>query len=279
MRDQRAEALAQILVRYSTRVQKGDVCVIQSTTAAEVLVQAVYEEVLRAGGHPIIQLTTTGAAGRLLRAGLGRAARLGVAHREVGRRARRRAHRDHGRRQRARAPARRSGKQARAQKARKPLMETSMQRAAEGDAPLGAHALPHRGLRRRGGHVAARVRGLLLRGVPGRRRRPGHGVGAPVRRGEAGWPSGSTGAARCTSRRPGTDLTLGVEGRTWIPCAGEHNMPDGEFFTGPGRGLGQRRRWRSRSPPGTAAARWRACASGSRTARSWTPPPSAARSS
>ncbi len=52
MRDQRAEALAQILVRYSTRVQKGDVCVIQSTSAAEVLVQAVYEEVLRAGGSP-----------------------------------------------------------------------------------------------------------------------------------------------------------------------------------------------------------------------------------
>ena len=61
MRDQRAEALAQILVRYSTRVQKGDVCVIQSTSAAEVLVQAVYEEVLRAGGHPIIQLSTTSA--------------------------------------------------------------------------------------------------------------------------------------------------------------------------------------------------------------------------
>ena len=52
MRDHRADALAQILVRYSTRVGKGDVCVIQSTTAAEVLVQAVYEEVLRAGGLP-----------------------------------------------------------------------------------------------------------------------------------------------------------------------------------------------------------------------------------
>jgi aminopeptidase len=32
---------------------------------------------------------------------------------------------------------------------------------------------------------------------------------------------------------PGTDITLGVAGRTWIACAGEHNMPDGEFFTGP----------------------------------------------
>jgi aminopeptidase len=32
---------------------------------------------------------------------------------------------------------------------------------------------------------------------------------------------------------PGTDITLGIEGRTFIPCDGEHNMPDGEFFTGP----------------------------------------------
>ncbi len=32
MRDQRADALAQILVQYSTRVQKGDVCVIQATS-------------------------------------------------------------------------------------------------------------------------------------------------------------------------------------------------------------------------------------------------------
>jgi aminopeptidase len=32
---------------------------------------------------------------------------------------------------------------------------------------------------------------------------------------------------------PGTDIKLGVAGRTFIPCVGEHNMPDGEFFTGP----------------------------------------------
>jgi aminopeptidase len=32
---------------------------------------------------------------------------------------------------------------------------------------------------------------------------------------------------------PGTDITLGVAGRTFIPCVGDNNMPDGEFFTGP----------------------------------------------
>jgi aminopeptidase len=31
----------------------------------------------------------------------------------------------------------------------------------------------------------------------------------------------------------GTDLKLGIAGRRFIPCDGEHNMPDGEFFTGP----------------------------------------------
>jgi aminopeptidase len=31
----------------------------------------------------------------------------------------------------------------------------------------------------------------------------------------------------------GTDLTLRVEGRTWIPCDGKENFPDGEVFTGP----------------------------------------------
>jgi aminopeptidase len=31
----------------------------------------------------------------------------------------------------------------------------------------------------------------------------------------------------------GTDLTVGVEGRTWMASKGTHNFPDGEVFTGP----------------------------------------------
>src|SRR3954451_14023289 len=61
MSDPRVEALAQILVRYSTKVQKGDVCSIAASTAAEPLVQAIYEEVLHAGGLPIMPLQPSGA--------------------------------------------------------------------------------------------------------------------------------------------------------------------------------------------------------------------------
>jgi aminopeptidase len=35
---------------------------------------------------------------------------------------------------------------------------------------------------------------------------------------------------------PGTDLRLGVAGRTWINSDGRHNMPSGEVFTGPVEG-------------------------------------------
>ena len=60
-----------------------------------------------------------------------------------------------------------------------------MRRAAEGELPLVAHALPDARVRERGGHVAVRLRGLLLRGLPRDRRRSRDRLGAPVRAGQA----------------------------------------------------------------------------------------------
>jgi aminopeptidase len=60
MRDPRVTALAQILVRYSTGVKEGDVCTIEGESAAEPLLHAVYEEVLRAGGNPIVNMALEG---------------------------------------------------------------------------------------------------------------------------------------------------------------------------------------------------------------------------
>ena len=56
MRDQRLDLLADVLVRYSTRVKKGDVVAIVSDPIAFPLIQAVYERVLAAGGHPFWQV-------------------------------------------------------------------------------------------------------------------------------------------------------------------------------------------------------------------------------
>ena len=60
MRDPRAENLAKILVGYSTKVKEGDVVSIDGESAAEPLLLAVYEEVLKAGGNPILNVAVDG---------------------------------------------------------------------------------------------------------------------------------------------------------------------------------------------------------------------------
>ncbi len=52
MRDPRLDRLADVLVAYSTRVKAGDLVMIESDPIGLPLVEAVYERVLRAGGHP-----------------------------------------------------------------------------------------------------------------------------------------------------------------------------------------------------------------------------------
>lgn len=52
MRDPRLDRLADVLVRYSTKVRKGDLVQIKSEAIAMPLIEATFEAVLRAGGHP-----------------------------------------------------------------------------------------------------------------------------------------------------------------------------------------------------------------------------------
>jgi aminopeptidase len=232
VRDSRAEALAQILVGYSTRVGEGDVCIIQSTSPAEVLVQAVYEEVLRAGGLPILQLSTEGAQAAFFdlasdkqldwvpptsewlaeNADVRIAIMADVNAREL------------------------SGtdpkKQARVSKARQGLMETTMRRSAAGEYRWALTLFPT--------HAYASEAGMSLRDYEdfyyaACLATDGEPVTAWERQSEevkrlSDWIEGRE-EVRVTA--PGTDITLGVAGRRWIPCYGEHNMPDGEFFTGP----------------------------------------------
>src|SRR5436190_1359494 len=60
VKDPRVEALARILVRYSTEVREGETCVIEGSTAGEPLIAAVYEEVLAAGGLPVMSISVQG---------------------------------------------------------------------------------------------------------------------------------------------------------------------------------------------------------------------------
>ena len=232
MRDHRADALAQILVRYSTRVGRGDVCVIQSTTAAEVLVQAVYEEVLRAGGLPIMQVTTTGAQSAFY--GLASDEQLdwvpppaewAAEHSDV----RIAIMADVNSRELSQIDPR---KQARTQKARKRIMETSMRRSAAGEHRWSLTLFPTHAYASEAGMSLAAYEDFYYAACLATDADP---VTAWQRQSDevnrlAAWIEGKE---EVRIQAQGTNLTLGVAGRHWIPCVGEHNMPDGEFFTGP----------------------------------------------
>src|ERR1041384_4781505 len=62
MKDQRADALARILVEYSCDVKEGEVCLVQGESAGEPLLLALYEQVLKRGAYPVVELTMEGQA-------------------------------------------------------------------------------------------------------------------------------------------------------------------------------------------------------------------------
>ena len=235
MRDQRADALAQILVRYSTKVAKGDVCVIQSTTTAEPLVQAVYEEVLRAGGLPVMQLATEVAKEAFFDLAddeqldwIPPIAKWAVEQADV----RIAIMAEANTRALTGADPR---KQARVERARKPLMETSMKRAATGEYRWSLTLFPT--------HAYASEAGMSLSDYEDFYYRACLATdGDPI----TAWKRTSDDVLRITEwmqgkeevriQGPDTDVRLNVSGRRWIPCVGHHNMPDGELFTGPVEG-------------------------------------------
>src|ERR687893_2483179 len=232
MRDDRVDSLAQILVRYSTKVKKGDICSIAASAAAEPLVQAVYEEVLRAGGLPIMQMQPSSALAAFYELAsddqldwVPPTTEWTVENADV-----------HinvmaslNTRELSNADPK---KQARHQKARKQIMETSMRRASEDSYRWALTLFPT--------HAYASEAGMSLSAYEdfyyaACLATDGEPVTAWERQADevkrlAEWIDGKE-EVRVTA--PGTDITLGVAGRQWIPCYGEHNMPDGEFFTGP----------------------------------------------
>ena len=232
MRDPRADNLAKILVGYSTRVGEGDVVVIDGESAAEPLLLAIYEETLRAGGNPILNVGIEGQSASYFK--LAGDAQLDwvspisewmVDHADV----RISVGASTNTRELSAVPPER---QTRRQAATGELMNRAMRRSAEGKYrwcytlyPTGAYASE---AEMSLADYADFYFGACLADDP-------EPLSAWKRASEecarlAGWIEGRE-EVRVTA--PGTDITLGIAGRKFIPCDGEHNMPDGEFFTGP----------------------------------------------
>jgi aminopeptidase len=221
MRDPRVTNLARILVEHSAQVKAGDVCTIEGGSAAEPLLQAVYEEVLKAGGNPIVQMALEEQAPAFFE----HASEWVVENADV----RIAVMASQNTRALSQVPPER---QTRMQAARQRLMARMMERSAEGSYRWALTLFPT--------HAYASEAGMSLSDYEDFY----YGAclateGDPI----AAWKRQSEeterlkewieGRSEVHVTGEGTDLKLGIEGRKFIAAGGRHNMPDGEFFTGP----------------------------------------------
>jgi aminopeptidase len=232
LRDARAERLAKILVGYSTEVKEGEVVSIDGENAAAPLLLAVYEEVLKAGANPILNVSLEGQAAAYYRhAGdaqlswISPVAEWMVDQADV----RIAIGASANTRELSAVPPER---QTRRQAATGELLGRAMERSARGDFRWCYTLYPTNAYASEAEMSLVDFEdfyyGACL-AADGDPLTAWQQTSAEVKR-LAEWIEGHE-EVRITA--PGTDIVLGIAGRKFIPCDGRHNMPDGEFFTGP----------------------------------------------
>src|SRR6201747_2902012 len=230
--DSRTEALAKILVGYSTEVKEGEVVSIDGESAAAPLLLAVYEEVLKAGANPVLNVALDGQIAAYFKHAsdaqlewISPFAEWMVDNVDV----RIAIGASTNTRELSGVPPER---QTLRQTVTGDLMARAMKRSAEGDFRWCYTLYPTSAAVAEAERERADYEdfyyGACLAG-------DGDPLNAWRRASEetvrlAGWIEGHE-EVRVTA--PGTDIKLGIAGRKFIPCDGRHNMPDGEFFTGP----------------------------------------------
>ncbi len=219
MQDPRIEALARTLVHHSVALQSGERVLIVGPEESRPLALAVYREAVRVGALPILWATFEDSARILL--DLGSDEQIGwpnpiliEATRQVD------AYIS------LRAPSNLRllagvdpAKSVMAQKARRHFLDVALQKKWV------VCELPTPALAQEAGMSTEEFEAFSFAAVSA----DWPAMRADLDRLKAILERGS----RVRIQAPGTDLTLGVGGRTWIADSGAHNMPGGEIFTGP----------------------------------------------
>jgi len=232
MIDQRVKNHAKILVNYSTKVGEGDTCLVEGPVAAEPLIACVYDEILKAGGQPVLSMAfdaqpesffahASDAQLEWISPVSKWAADEADCRIVIGA--------DTNTRALSAIPPERQTKR---QAATRTLIEQVMKRSADGDHRWVYTLFPTSAYASDAEMSLSDFEDFYFGACLA-------DSDDPV----TAWEDASretkrlaelvTGSSEIHITGPGTDITLGVEGREFIPCFGDRNMPDGEFFTGP----------------------------------------------
>ena len=233
MFDPRYEKLADVLVNYSTAIRAGELVRVMGSPVAQPLVVAIFRAVLKAGGHPFVQMTPDECAE--LKLDLGNVEQLkyenpieretvetiDVAINLWGS--------ENTKSLSQTNPAR----QALVSQSRKHLFGRFLEREAAGELRWVGTQFPCQSAAQDAQmSLAAYERfvfsaGLIHLDDPGAAWRQ---ISDQQQR-MVDFLNGVHEVRFVTPR--GTDLTVAVAGRTWVNCDGHVNFPDGEVFTGP----------------------------------------------
>ena len=232
MADPRMTKWAKALAGYSVEVQPGQVVAISGGQAAEPLLQEVYREVIERGGHPVMVPSLRGAATTLLKKGSDEQLQyISPIERFV------REEADvvinvmvetNTRNLAEVEPAR----QAIYQKARRPLFERFMERAGAGDMDWTLTLFPTDAYAQDADMDIATYTEFVLGACKLDREDPVQ-AWLDLKRGQQRLIDWLDGRKEVHLTGPEVDLTLSIEGRTWINSDGKRNFPSGEIFTGP----------------------------------------------
>ncbi|MGH2982443.1 MAG: aminopeptidase [Solirubrobacterales bacterium] len=232
MRDPRVSNLARILVAYSTEVREGDSVMIDGESSAEPLLAAIYEEALKAGANAVAHMTPTGQeptyyehASDAQLEWISPISRWSVQEADV----RISVGASTNARELSGVPPER---QQRRSKATGGLMAEAMKRSAEGTFRWCYTLFPTAAYASEAEMSLDDYEDFYFAACLADR-------GDPL----SNWERASAEAHRLAEwsegheevhvTAPGTDIRLGIESRTFVAADGKHNMPDGEFFTGP----------------------------------------------
>jgi len=232
MRDPRLDQLAKVLVHYSTRTKKDDICRIGGELPGMPLMEAIFEQCLLAGAHPFFQLTSDTAVDAFYRlASDDQLKHISPINQFIvdkidvyfGIWA------DENTKSASNVPPE---KMALTQQARKPFLKRLMERAATKELRWTGTQYPTAGSAQDAEMSLYEYEDFVFKA--GLLHLPD-----PV----AAWKAISEKQQRLadylnTKKEirvigEGTDLRVGIDGRHWINCDGHENFPDGEVFTGP----------------------------------------------
>lgn len=234
MTDKRVLKHADILVDYSTSIQPGDRVIIESTTLAQPLLEALIERILKRGGHPYLVTRLPNEEAIFLKYAEG--AQLTTPHVFT-----QMAYEQFEARIRVHAIAESNAfagisdeKQSLYSQGKAPILKTQMLRGKAKELKWVTTLFPTEAYAQAAGMTLAEYENFVYGTMHADREDEDpidHWLN--VEKEQQHYIDLFSGKDKVVLRGPNVDLRLSIKDRTFVNSAGRNNMPSGEIFTGP----------------------------------------------